>query len=346
MEKVFEPIPVEAEQVLDPHWIHAAFGLGSDEEVVGVESVDALKTVADKLRFRVDIQGDDGTRREQHCCAKAHFGETGRGSLVTEAHAYRDLLPTLAVRRPAAHYVGIDDEAGRALIVMDDVEAMGGRFLNAHQPYDVALVQETLSQLALLHASTWGDRRWSRQDWLAPRYGMTEWFSDEKLQGLLDDGRGPDAPAYLRDAANLRAAMERSAELPGTCVVHGDTHSGNSYLDADGTSHWLDWQITQWGPWALDVSYHLGTVLTIEDRRAHEQELIGHYVEQLAAHLPAGADAPSFADAFEAYATGFAWGWFLWTITSISSRAVVLEHIPRITTAIDDHDTLGRLGVR
>ena len=338
----FDPIPVAAETVLDPAWIHTAFALGPIERVVDVTTVDALKTVADKLRFRVQID-DGGDGRTLHCCAKAHFGETGRGSLATEAHVYRDLLPGLGVRAPRTHHLAVDDDTGRAIIVMDDVEAYGGRFLSAHEPYDVDLVRETLSQLALLHARTWNDRGWSRQPWLAPRYGMAEWWPDERLQSLLDDGRGPDVPAYLRDAANLRAAMERSAEIPGTCVVHGDTHSGNSYLDAAGTTHWLDWQITQWGPWALDVSYHLGTVLAIDDRRAHEKALVGHYVDQLASH---GVDAPSAADGFDAYASGFAWGWFLWVITSISSRAVVLEHIPRLATAIDDHDTLGRLGVR
>ena len=338
----FDPIPVEAGGVLDEHWVHTAFGLGPGEEVREVAEVGRLKTVADKLRFRVEIAGEAGQRRELHCCAKAHFGETGRGSLVTEAHAYRDLLPQVGVRCPRIHYAAVDDDAGRAIIVMDDVQALGGRFLNAHEPYSVDLVRETLSQLALLHAATWHDARWSRQEWLAPRFGMVDWFPDERLQGLLEDGRGPDVPAPLRDATTLRAAMARSAEIPATCVIHGDTHSGNSYLDASGASHWLDWQITQWGHWAVDVSYHLGTVLPIDVRRAHEESLIAHYVDQLASH---GVDAPSVPDAFDAYASGFVWGWFLWVITSISSRAVVLEHIPRITTALDDHQTLARLGV-
>jgi hypothetical protein len=62
-------------------------------------------------------------------------------------------------------------------------------------------------------------------------------------------------------------------------------------------------------------------------------------------HRSSGDQLPSSAEAFDAYAAGFAWGWFLWTITTISSRSVVLEHIPRITTAMADHDTLARLGV-
>ena len=340
----FEPIPVEAEAVLDPAWIHTAFDLAPDVRVLEASSVDAIKTVADKLRFRVEFETGEGERRSLYCCAKAHFGEAGQGSLVTEAHVYRDLLPNVAVRVPRTHYIAVDDDAGRAIIVMEDLEAQGARFLNAHEPYEVALARETLSQLALLHASTWNDTRWTRYEWLAPRLGMVEWFAEESLQSLLDDGRSPHVPEPLRTATNLIAALENTAAIPGTCVIHGDTHSGNSYLDAQGVPHWLDWQFRQWGNWSLDVSYHLGTVLTVEDRRAHERELIDHYLEQLRSHRSSGDQLPSSAEGYDSYAAGFAWGWFLWTITTISSRAVVLEHIPRITTAMTDHDTLARLG--
>jgi hypothetical protein len=35
----------------------------------------------------------------------------------------------------------------------------------------------------------------------------------------------------------------------------------------------------------------------------------------------------------------------LWVITRVSSRAVVLIHIPRLAAALTDHDTFRRLGV-
>ncbi|MEM7140668.1 MAG: hypothetical protein AAF548_06500 [Actinomycetota bacterium] len=341
MRQDFDPIPIDAEAVLDPGWIHAAFALDPDTRVINVEPGEALKTVADKLRFRVDLSGPGGDR-SLHCCAKAHFGADAPGTLVTEAHCYAELLPPLAVRVPRIHYNAVDDETDRAIFVMDDVEALGGRFMNAHDPYAVDLAAETLAQLALLHASTWADQRWATPTWLQPRFTMAEMFPPEYLQTLLDDGRGPDVPAELRDAANLVAAMQRTAQLPGTCVIHADPHSGNCYLDADGAPHWLDWQITQWGSWSVDVAYHLGTVLTIGDRRASERDLIEHYLGELRSH---GVDAPDDVDGFDLYASSFAWGWFLWTITTISSRAVVLEHVPRLAAALDDHGTLDRLGI-
>jgi aminoglycoside phosphotransferase (APT) family kinase protein len=171
---------------------------------------------------------------------------------------------------------------------------------------------------------------------------MASMFPTETLQALLDDGRGPELPKVLRDAPTLQAVMLRTAELSPTCVLHGDTHSGNAYLDGDGRVAWLDWQVVQRGHWSVDVSYHLGTVLDVETRRAHEAELLRHYLDELRGR---GVDAPSFDDAWERYTLGFTWGYFLWTITRISSRAVVLLHVPRLGAALTDHDTFRRLGV-
>jgi hypothetical protein len=83
-------------------------------------------------------------------------------------------------------------------------------------------------------------------------------------------------------------------------------------------------------------------VLTGEDRQAHVVDLLRHYLAALERH---GGPALPFDEAWDAYASGFTWGYFLWVITRISSRAVVLEHIPRLGAALTDHDTFARLGV-
>lgn len=338
----FDPIPSAVETVLDPDWLAAALDVvGDGDRVVAVEQAGGSRTVAEKVHLAVTVADADGTRRRYPLCAKAHFGD-GINSLLTEAHVYRDLRPLLPVRAPWAHHTGIDDGSNRGLVVMDDVVALGGRILGAHEPYPVATCRDSLAQLAALHATTWGDPRWD-VDWLAPRIeAMAAAFPTEVLQSLLDDGRGPGLPPVLRDASILQAAMRRTAAVPPTCVLHGDTHSGNAYLDAEGRVGWLDWQITQRGHWSIDVSYHLGTVLDVATRREHEADLLRHYLDALAAH---GVDAPAFDDAWERYTLGFTWGYFLWVITRISSRAVVLLHIPRLGAALTDHDTFARLGV-
>jgi aminoglycoside phosphotransferase (APT) family kinase protein len=335
-------VPSTIDQLLDAEWLADALDdVVEDETITRIEQVDRTETLASKVRIAVTVQDPQGRSRTQHYCVKAHLNE-GPETLLTEAHVYRELRPRLDIRSPRAHYTGIDETTGRALIIMDDVEAMGGRFLDAHQPYSAATCEQTLAQLARLHAATWGDQGW-QVDWLSSRLAMTAGlFPADALQGLLDDGRGADVPAELLDSERLINAVAKIAELPAICVIHGDTHSGNVYLDRAGKPGWLDWQVAQRGHWSTDVSYHLATALDIADRRAHERDLLSGYLAELAGH---GVEPPTWDEAWEHYTLGFSWGFLLWTITRISSRQIVLIHMPRLGAALADHDTWNRLGV-
>ena len=62
------------------------------------------------------------------------------------------------------------------------------------------------------------------------------------------------------------------------CLIHGDTHLGNLYIEADGTPGFFDAQVAR-APWHLEVSYHIVCALDIADRKALEQALFVHYLE-------------------------------------------------------------------
>ena len=74
-------------------------------------------------------------------------------------------------------------------------------------------------------------------------------------------------------------------------IIHGDPHVANVYLDDAGRPTLVDWQLVQRGPWYLDVGYHLASVLSVDDRRRCEHDLVRHYLERLAA---GGGRAPEW----------------------------------------------------
>jgi len=336
-------IPATLDAVLDREWLHSALSdINEDEHIVAVNAVESSKTLAQKVRFRLEIEGSNGQRRTSSYCVKAHLDGSPGVDLLSEALFYRDLAPLFDLRTPRAYYTAIDTDAQQAMIIMDDVVDLGGRFLSAHTPYSLEATRDSLAQLARLHASTWGNPRTADLQWLSPRvHEMGEFFPKAVLQPLLNDGRATEVPGQLRDADNVLEALRRTADHDITCVIHGDTHSGNVYLDRDGRACWLDWQVAQRGNWATDVSYHLATVLDVETRRAHEGELLRGYLQELTSYEVA---APGWEEAWDQYTLSFSWGYFLWVITQISSRAVVLIHIPRLAAALTDHDTFRRLG--
>jgi hypothetical protein len=337
-------VPTTLDAVLDPEWLSEALvDIEDGDRIVGVEEVDSSKTLAQKVRFRVTVERTDRVRETRAYCVKAHLDGSPGADILAEARFYGELAPQLDVRMPRPYYTAVDDAAQQAIIIMDDVVANGGRFMSAQTPYSLDIARDTLGQLARLHATTWGCEQVADLAWLSARVTpMADIFPLDQLQLLLDDGRGPDVAPELRSAANVAEAMRRTGAHEVTCVIHADPHSGNSYLDADGRACWLDWQIVQRGNWSTDISYHLATVLDIETRREHEAELLRSYLRELES---LGAAAPAWDEAWDQYTLGFSYGYFLWVITRISSRAVVLIHIPRLAAALTDHDTFRRLGV-
>lgn len=66
-----------------------------------------------------------------------------------------------------------------------------------------------------------------------------------------------------------------------TCVVHGDTQVGNTFMDGEGRPGFLDWQCVHVNSAAQDVTYFMTGALEVEERRRHERELFGFYLDEL-----------------------------------------------------------------
>ncbi len=335
-------VPTTRDELLDPDWLRAALNdLEDDDRIVRVERTDSSKTRAEKLRFAVTVEGSDGLNVRFYC-AKA-FLDGGPGTIAAEARFYRDLAPRLSMRRPRVPYVAVDPDTDASIIVMEDIVANGGLFMNPHRTFPVAVTRESLSQLAQLHGSTWELASVRDLEWLGTGRTMVGGMYDaESLQALLDDGRADGFPADLRSGQALFDALQVHARYPTTCVLHGDPHTGNVYLDRDGHPCFFDWESVETGNWAQDVAYHLGTVLSIDDRRAHESELIRHYLSELATN---GGPSIDFEEGYELYRRSFSHGYFFWVITKIRGRDEVLAHMPRLGAALGDHDTYRLLGV-
>lgn len=100
---------------------------------------------------------------------------------------------------------------------------------------------------------------------------------------VREPGR-PKLPEYLMDGARCNEALDRyyAERNPRfRTLLHGDTHLGNVYFTADGRIGFLDWSAFHFGSCFHDIAYHLTSMLSVEDRRAHEMEILDHYLESL-----------------------------------------------------------------
>ncbi len=346
-----EPAPIDLDRVLSPEWLGAALARdGAPAAVESVRVVDIFGPSATKARVELEF-GPSSTGLHQAYCIKGFFGGDALGYLksgvqVTEASFYRECAAHLPIRVPDCAYAGVDPATNAGLIVMKDLITAGARFLTALEPYTVEQARGSLDQLARLHATSSTSETLARWPWVRSRIEELTQYQHvpaARVTELMAAERGEGLPEAVRDGDRIYAALaalgRRSASSPA-CLIHGDAHAGNVFETAAGIGL-VDWQLLQRGHWSLDVAYHVAAVLTVEDRRASEEELLRHYLDRYAAYRGA---APDWSEAWARYREALAYGLFLWSITVRVDPPIIRQFIIRLGTAVADHRSMDLLG--
>ncbi|MFJ3779743.1 AMP-binding protein [Streptomyces sp. NPDC090075] len=344
------PVPSTLSELMSPAWLSSALAdRFPGVRISAVAPGPVISRISTNARFRIEC--DDGVPDglSPHLCGKGYFTQEGRPTRqagVPEVSFYRELAAATGVRTLRSVYADIDPRTLHGVVITEDVVARGGRFLDPTSEYAPDLAAESLGQLAKLHAATWNEPALAGAPWLAPRLranlvhrGLPE------IRGNHDSDIGAGIPDEVRDAERLFAAygalVEQVQDVSPWTVIHGDPHVGNTYLDGDGRPALLDWQLVQRGPWYLDVGYHIASVLTVEERRRNEKDLVRHYLDELRA---AGIDAPTWDEAWRDLPRGILHGLYLWSITLLVDPAVTSALLHRLGTAAADHDAYAAVG--
>ncbi|KAK8123108.1 hypothetical protein PG984_011778 [Apiospora sp. TS-2023a] len=82
----------------------------------------------------------------------------------------------------------------------------------------------------------------------------------------------PVKPISLVHTAEGGAPSFRTLAHPST--THGDTHIRNIYFTATGEIGFLGWSAFHFDSCFHDIVYHMTAMLSIEDRRTHEMEIL------------------------------------------------------------------------
>lgn len=335
------------DQALDPRWLSQALhGYSGGREVVAVETVEVLRTMATKARFTVRFAGDDAVHA---FCLKAFLdvenpATQGGATTVLEADFYTRVAPHVAVRVPSLITAAIDRSAPLGLIIMRDLISEGARFCTALEAFTADEAAQSLEQIAELHA---GKALLERYDWIQPRAGQlarSGFMPAEVLQGLLDGPRGRNLSPAVRNAARLLAGVGALADRDESreqFLVHGDSHAGNIYRDAQGRPGLIDWQLLQRGGWALDVAYHVNAVLDVDVAATEERRLLAHYLGIMRGK---GFAMPDDETAWAQYREAAIYGYFLWAITRRVDPPIIelfVDRLGQAVTRLESHALLG-----
>ena len=107
------PAPLDLEVVRSPAWLDSVLGPRfPGVRVAATEIVEELRTIAAKVRFRVDYEAHPSGAPDA-MCVKGYFGADAAVAASVgqiEARFYTDIAPRIAVRVPPCAHAGIDDD--------------------------------------------------------------------------------------------------------------------------------------------------------------------------------------------------------------------------------------------
>jgi hypothetical protein len=347
------PLPIAIEQITR-EWLTAALRTKvPDATVRDFEIVNVVHSTTTKVRLKVDL--NENARRAgipNLLILKGGFEPHSR--LLCQMHerevrGYRDVIPVLTLPSPACHFADYDAERQQGIVVMDDLVARGVTFCHALKPQTQEQIARRLTALARFHAMTWASPelqpggRWGD---LVDFFDVMRDFFDRNVtpdtwQRFVNSPRGAATSVRFHDRLWMIDAWDRitrfAHQLPH-CILHGDVHLGNLYIEPDGTPGFLD-TLASRGPGMLEVSYHVSASLDAADRRGSEGPLVQLYLDELSRN---GVAVPTFEEAMRQYGIFLTYGHFIWMTTEphMQTEAVNTANSARVSAAMLDHDTV------
>jgi len=237
------------------------------------------------LTYRVSYIEADGS--EATVVVKLAAGDdisrntgVGMGAYLREVAFYQHLGGRLQ-GPPRCHLAEYDVAEGWFTLVLDDV--VGAQQGDQIAGCDVDTARLVMRTLAGLHAPVFNDLATGTLDFLNQPNPLTQAVMTALLPQLLDRYGERIDPAHAEVCKRYVAIADaHAADIRAPLgLIHGDFRLDNLLFSGDTKCVVVDWQTVQWGPAMVDVAYFLGGSLEIEDRHAHERELVRNYYDGL-----------------------------------------------------------------
>jgi hypothetical protein len=296
------PALIRTPEEITSGWLSDALGGGP----VQIESIDRIGTGQMSQNHRITYVGEGGGREGEPATVVVKLASddptsratgVGLGAYLREITFYRELAGRIGGPLAACHLAEYDDAEGWFTLLLADVApATQGDQIRGCSVEEARLA---LLALARVHAPVLGDLALGSAPWLNQPNPLNGALLTALFGGFVERYGERLDPDHLRVCERLIESVDGWYEdrRPPLGLVHGDYRLDN-LLFGDGTCHVVDWQTVSWGPAMLDASYFLGNGLPVEDRRAHEHELIRAYHDALLEH---GVSSFSFDTCWEEY---------------------------------------------
>ncbi|CAN5200266.1 phosphotransferase [soil metagenome] len=284
---------VTAPEELTGEWLSGALGARVD----AVES-EQVGTGQMGTCYRLGLSGD--TSLPSTVLVKLPSADPASRAMVIGAYAielrfYREIAPTVQVKVPMVHHQAIDLETGAFTLVMEDLApAVQGDQVAGCTPEQA---RAAAVNLAGLHGPRWCDPTLADIEGLAIQgpddAAMLAEFYGPALDIFIDGLGDLLEPATVDTLRATLAVAEPWTLARGERfgLVHGDYRLDNlMFLPDSDVVTAVDWQTLSLGLPVRDLAYLVGTGLSVDDRRASEEDIVAAYHSALVGYGVRGYD--------------------------------------------------------
>lgn len=239
------------------------------------------------------------------------------GFYVREISFYNELADSLDIRVPHAYVAEMADGGAPFVLVVEEItDARSIDQIDGATREDALLVAETV---AALQAPFWNDDRVHSLEWLPPMnndlYKAAQSLAEDNWDGFVENWADKVDAEVLGWVEQLTpkypAMLDWWAEVSPVTLAHTDCRAENYLFGGsagDGVVTMLDFQLVTKHVGTYDMANFLGMSVTIENRRAWQDEVVKHYHDSLVAN---GVEGYSFDQCVRDYRYSLlqqAWG--------------------------------------
>ncbi len=218
---------------------------------------------------------------------------------------YRDLGASVGVPVPDCYFLHHQEDTYQFVLILEDMSP--GVASDQVEGTDKETSRRVIEETAKLHAKWWNSEKlddypWAK--WLMKEMSMEEGAErlKEGIRQAEETGKFDAYPEMKRLMPLLVPLMKFDPAPPYPfTMTHGDLRSDNIIRPSEegGRLAILDWQLSGLGDPVQDIARWMTQSITIEDRRATEQDLLKLYHSKLLEYGVKGYSYRSFINNYK-----------------------------------------------
>lgn len=220
--------------------------------------------------------------------AESRAAGVSLGNYHREVKFYQQLQSRARISTPRCYFTAVDENTHDFVLIMSDLAPAE----QGDQLVGVTLDEAKIvfAEAAKLHGPFWQDDTLEQYSWVNGTPHAPNPVQPELIAALWTafvqryDARVTGRARQIGGAMSGNLARYDGLRLGPRTLTHNDFRPDNMLFDRSGGGvrvTVVDWQSIAYGPAAADLGYFIAGALDPQLRRAHEDSLLNHYLEEL-----------------------------------------------------------------